>query len=166
MSQKYVVVHFFDSPPVGYTFPASAWLPHVTLLPVFALAPEKPLTDFMLQLKAIATNNSSFRVTVGEYDLFGPKKDIRVMRLQSSPALTRLHGKLLALADDFSATYVTPQYVDSGYTPHITLQTGHELKKDQSFNITTLSLVDMYPNGDIARHAVLQTYSLLHDTVK
>lgn len=154
MAQKYVVVHFFDRYDVGYNFPRTSWMPHVTLLPLFTTADIDLVTR---QMEKLAKMTKPFRMkVVGSAD-FGPKKDIPVMLLDTPYSIISLHASLSAIP---SVKIDTPKYSGVGYKPHITVQENSDIKVGQQFEINGLTLVDMYPDGDMERRQIMANLPL------
>ena len=71
-----------------------------------------------------------------------------------------MQHKLMTTSHDGTFTYDTPQFINKGFRPHATVQKDNQLKSGQLYRIDGVSLVDMYPNDDINRRAIIDTFLL------
>ena len=158
MSQKYVVAHFFDPQVTAANFSAAAWPLHVTFLPNFTI--EWPLAELIHDLNELADAVAPFDITAEGQTAFGLNEDIPVTLIRPDDKVMDLHYKLLLTSHDGSFTYDTPQFINQGFRPHATVQKNNRLHAGQTYRIGDISLVDMYPNDDINRRAIVATFSL------
>ena len=154
MSQKYVVVNFFDHFEIGYNFPKEVWLRHVTLMPLFSTVDIKAVQS---NLEHVASLTGKIKVQTTGTDNFGPKKDKPVLLLDQPYKLSALHAALINIP---CVSFTSPEYNAAGYRPHITLQKDSNIQVGEKFTISCLTLVDMYPGDDINRRQVMANYAL------
>ena len=158
MSQKYVVAHFFDPQVTAVNFSATAWPLHVTFLPNFTIG--WPLAELIRKLDELATVAAPFDITAEGQTAFGLNEDVPVTLIRPDDEVMDLHRKLLLMSRDKSFTYDTPQFIDQGFRPHATVQQDNRLHAGQTYHIGDISLVDMYPNDDMNRRAIIVNFSL------
>jgi hypothetical protein len=156
MSQKYTVVHFFENQTQGLNFPAKEWPLHSTLLDIFTL--HQPLYVLQAELQSIARTTEPFNIEATGETMFGTNHDIAVTLLAKDPALLELHEKLSALTEAASLTFDHPEFVGTGFIPHASIQSSGKLIIGKSYRISHISLVDMYPDENISRRAIMSTY--------
>jgi len=161
MSQKYVIAHFFDAQASSANFSALEWPLHVTLLPIFTL--RRPLEKLVYQLDRLTLSIAPFDIKTEGQALFGADKDVRVSLVRPDKEIVDLHNKLVTMSRSVLAIYDTPQFIGKGYRPHMTIQDEEELHDGQIYRIENVSLVDMYPNNNINRRAIIDTYILRSD---
>jgi len=158
MSQKYTIVHFFSPIAPSTNFSGSLWPLHTTLLDMFILG--GPLQALTKGLTDLASLTAPFDVIADKDAFFGPNRDVLVTLLRPSEAMTNIHEALLQSLQELSPTFDHPEYVGTGFVPHATVQKDDRLGVGQAYTIQDFSLVDMYPNNDISRRAILATLPL------
>lgn len=144
-SQKYTLIYFLELNP-GLNFLATEWPLHVTMLDTFK-------TDWLADklasaLKHLAQATKPFTTLVTKSDMFGENKDEPVKLLASSGDNLRLHHDLLELSDKVSFVFNTLEFVGDRFSPHITNQRSSNVEIGKSYQLSTVSLVDMFPNND------------------
>ncbi len=157
-SQKYTVICFLEHNP-GLNFPATEWPLHITLLDTFK-------TDWQVDKLASALGDLAeatrpFTTLVTNSVMLGENKDEPVKLLASSKDILRLHHGLLLLGDKASLVFNTPEFVGNGFLPHITDQRCSNVEIGKSYQFSTISLVDMFPNSDHLQRKILFTYNLV-----
>lgn len=157
MSQKYVIVHFIEKSKVTKEFPSSEWPLHITLLANF-LIPEVELLK--TKLADFAKHAKPLAITASGEALFGPNKDVHVSLIEPDKSILELHDGLLSTAMELGAVFDEPNFNGAGYRPHATIQIKSRLLDKQMVNLDNFSLVDMYPNKDINRRKIIETYKL------
>jgi 2'-5' RNA ligase len=157
MSQKYVIVHFIDKYKVPNEFPATKWPLHVTLLANFTIT--KHLEDLRAALKSYSQNCESFNIVAHGETLFGPKQNIGVSLIQPNDDIKQMHAALSEIASNFGAVFDEPAFMGEGFRPHATIQINSRLTNNQTVSLTDFTLVDMYPNEDINRRRIIETYT-------
>lgn len=156
--QKYVLVKFLEAVAEGAEFPASAWPLHLTIIPNFSVDWEK--RDLPGKISTLLATRETFSVTAAEDEHFGPHGETRVTVLNVDSKLVSLHNDLIALLEEENAVFDTPQYIKEGYRAHITIQKHARLNRGDHAVIDNVSVVDMYPLGDIRQRKLLQTIKL------
>lgn len=156
--QKYVIVKFLEQVDEGTEFPASSWPLHITLASNFVVDWEN--TDLFEKLSALLAKRKPVEATVGEDEYFGPQKQVHVTLLEMNEELTSLHNDIVALLKGCDAVFDEPQYLEKGYRAHATVQQHTRLHKGDAVRIDELTIVDMFPRGDISRRKVLRTIKL------
>jgi 2'-5' RNA ligase len=157
MSQKYVIVHFIDKVKVPEEFPASEWPLHVTLLANFRIAKLDLLKD---RLADYARQTKPLTISASGEALFGPNKNVEVSLIQPDTGIVELHNKLLSIVFKLGAVFDEPNFNGTGFRPHATIQIKSRLQDKEIVNLDSLSLVDMYPNNEISRRRIIETYKL------
>ncbi|HYG83474.1 MAG TPA: 2'-5' RNA ligase family protein [Verrucomicrobiae bacterium] len=157
MSQKYVIAHFFEPQPEGYNFASAAWPPHVTILSNFA-------TDWQVEkiirtIETLAKQTAPFEIQTAGEAWFGPKQNVHVRLVEPSEPIIALHLQLLAIAEDNSFRLDAPHYLGEGYRPHISLHGTTNFPAGWRHHVANLTLVDMFPKGDISRREIIKSFS-------
>jgi len=158
MSQKYVIAHFFEPQTPSVIFPAQEWPLHVTLLPNFTI--KWPLDVLIQKIDELTVATVPFDIKPEGQAAFGPKEDVPVTLIYPGNAIMELHNALMALSDDASFVYDTPQFIGKGFRPHATVQYKNSLQIGQTYHLDNLSLVNMFPNNDINGRVVIDTFLL------
>ncbi len=157
-SQKYTIVCFFYPQDVSTTFSALDWPLHVTMLDTFKT--DWSATDLCNALKQVAISTATFSVLPVEQAMLGPDKNESVKLLQKDKALLALHATLLTLVHEGSFVFNSPGFVGEGFLPHATDQRDGQLTLGQPYTVATISLVDMFPNGDYMQRKIIETFAL------
>lgn len=157
MSQKYVVVCFIDVGSVPINFPMSEWPLHVTLLANFRT---DRIEDVKSQLKKLAQQTVPFEIRADGEALFGPQQSVAVSLIHPDENIKKLHSQLLEVATELGAVFDEPMYNAAGYRPHATIQSKNRFRDQQIVTLDSFTLIDMFPNDDIKRRQVIETYRL------
>lgn len=158
MSQKYVIVHFIDKSKVPSEFPSSEWPLHVTLLANFTLG--MSLERLESDLRNFALREKPYDITVDGEALFGPKQNVAVSLIQPNQSIQKMHEALSSIASKLGAVFDEPAFMGEGYRPHATIQVNSRLAEKQIVALNDFTLVDMFPDGDISRRRLIETYKL------
>ncbi len=156
--QKYVLVTFFQPLPDGTEFTVGHWPLHTTLVANFAVDLEA--TDLVTKLAALFRNAHPLQTLAIYDDNFGPQGQVPVTRLELTDELARLHKKAVELIRQHGGVFDEPQYLESGYKPHVTVQTNGRIHQGNLVTINDITLVDMFPNHDIKGRKVMRTFPL------
>ncbi|MDX2776609.1 2'-5' RNA ligase family protein [Streptomyces caniscabiei] len=154
-SQKYALVHFIPSVSPGTTFPMSQWLLHVTLADVFAI--DRRATDIDKKLAALCMSAHPTETAAIADSILGTA---HVVLLKKTPPLLQLHTDIISLLEKNGAVFNHPHYTRDGFIPHSTIQTSGRLSIGETIAIDTISLVDMFPDGDWEQRRVLATFPM------
>ncbi|MFZ3010162.1 MAG: hypothetical protein WA030_04075 [Candidatus Microsaccharimonas sp.] len=153
-SQKYTLVAFLKPIEVGTEFAMVDWPLHVTLADVFAIgldtAIEQKLTDLLARQLPISSS-------VGEDATLGTT---RVALINNNSKLQDLHDKIVDLLELNGAEFNTPEFTGKGFLPYSTIQKSGRLSTGDEFKITSVSLVDMFPEGEWQQRKVLNNFNL------
>ncbi|HVC36369.1 MAG TPA: hypothetical protein VNE40_02915 [Candidatus Dormibacteraeota bacterium] len=101
-----------------------------------------------------------FQVKVGDEARFGLKKNVAVSLIQTNDAIRQVHKGLVDITKSLGAAFDEPKFMGEGYRPHATLQVKSRLIEGQTVNLDNFTLVDMYPNNDINKRRLIQTFEL------
>lgn len=158
MSQKYVIVHFIDKSKVPSEFPSSEWPLHVTLLANFTLG--KSLEALTSALEDFARDGKPFDIMADGKALFGPKQNVTVSLIQPNNSIQKVHDMLSSVTSKLGAVFDEPAFMSEGFRPHATIQINSRLADKKKVLLDDFTLVDMYPDKDINRRRIVQTYKL------
>lgn len=157
-TQKWAIVSLFDSVDEGTVFHYTDFPLHLTLAGVFAI--NKTGQELVQELTQLLHQQGSFPIKATRNDLFGPDKNIAVTRIEENPNIIALHRLIHSWLTDSGAAYNSPQYQGEGFLPHSTFQKSGRLAKDQEKLITSVSLIDLYPNKDGYQRKIAKTIPL------
>jgi len=153
-SQKWCLVSFFERVPEGFEFHRGECPLHVTLADTFAA--EWKSTGLFEELEGLLTNQKSLKVVASDDATFGPPNEpVKVTILDKTAELQLLHERIIKTLKSAGAVFNNPQYVGPGYSPHSTVQKHARLHKDDTATIDSVTLIDMFPNGDAEQRRVL-----------
>jgi 2'-5' RNA ligase len=155
LTQKWAIIAPLQSVQEGSEFSPSDFPLHMTLAGVFAI--EFDGATLSEKLSALLAHQAPFEVTAGTEDFFGPNKDIAVMTLQRTPELMALYNTIHNELITLNAIFNTPQYEDEGYIPHSTKQKHAIVTNGESVLIDSVSIIDLFPNGDGHRRKIFKT---------
>lgn len=157
-SQKYTIVCFFYPQSVPATFSALDWPLHVTILDTFKT--DWPADILCNRMRQVASDTTAFEVLPMEQAMLGPDKNVPVRLLQKDAAMLSLHAAFLSLSDEGAFVFNTPEFVGKGFLPHATDQQDSRLELGKRYELTTLSLVDMFPHGDHMQRTIIETFTM------
>ena len=159
--QKYVIVFFINLDTVQKEFSCLEWPLHITLLANFTIS--SPVNKLINNLEGLSKQTKPLRVRVEGEDKFGPNRDVHVSLINPNVEIKALHDKLVNLTKELGAQYDEPKYMSKGFRPHATIKFDSQLYEGQIVTIYSFTLVDMYPDNDINRRRLMQTFSLEAD---
>ena len=155
---KYTIVGFVGSRPPAPNFSEHDWPLHVTLLDTFASTwNQEELID---QIRWFAFNSAQFNLLPEKKGLLGPNKDVPVKLLKIDQNLRRLHDRLFLLGKAGNFVYNTPEFVSSGFVPHITDEKTEQASLERKYLLKSVSLVDMMPDSDMTSRSIVGTFEL------
>lgn len=153
-SQKYTLVAFLKPMKVGAEFAMADWPLHTTLADVFAIELdaiiEQNLTDLLAKQPSIC-------LSVGEDAKLG---NTRVALINKNSELQDLHDTIINVLELHGAKFNAPEFTRKGFLPHSTIQKFERLNAGDEFEITFVSLIDMFPGGDWQKRKVLNNFNL------
>lgn len=157
-AQKWVILTLIDDLSEGSEFYIADNPLHVTLAGVFTINHDG---DWLVsELCKILSGQKPFSITADEKAMFGPNKDIPVIKIVKTPEIIRLHNKLYKWLIDAGAVFDEPNYQGGNYIPHCTVQNSISLKTGETRKISTVSFIDMLPGGKADYRKVLKTIEL------
>lgn len=162
--QKYVIVHFLQTTPDGAHFAAKDWPLHITLASNFQIARQE--VNLLEKLATFAKNHTSVATTAADDAHFGPNQEVLVTTFNVPPQLQKLHEDLIKLLKENNAIFDTPEYLESGFRPHATVQQNARANRGNTVIISDFALVDMFPNSDANYRRIMQTFSLRNKFVE
>lgn len=158
-TQKYAIVQLLEDLEDGYEYSSSNWPLHTTVADTFAV--EWGKENLLGRLEALLNKHKSFRTKATDFEFFGPEKQVKVTLLRLNKELMELHDSVVHLLKSAGAIFNDPQFTETGYLPHATVQSHAYLEKGDTVTFTGLSLIDMFPNSDPYQRMVLKTMELL-----
>jgi len=154
-SQKYTLIHFISPVDVGDQFHMSEWPLHITLADVFAI--DHSSSDIDRKLNELLENTLPVKTAAAKDVVLGQTP---VVLIEKNQHLMSLHAKIVNLLEANGAVFNTPEFTHEGFLPHSTIQSGQRLIENDTVNIDSISLVDMFPNSDWRLRKVLATFKL------
>lgn len=151
-SQKYTLASFFRPIDIGTKFHMADWPMHITLADVFAV---RLNGDVLQKLAEFFQSKSPFYVTVGEDAILG---ETSVVLIEKDERLQDLHNQIIKLLELNGATFNMPEYTKEGFLPHVTVQGVAGLRRGDTIEISSVSLIDMFPNEDWRQRKVIGNY--------
>lgn len=158
LTQKWAIVALLEDVVEGADFYYTDFPLHITLAGVFKI--EHDGAWLASELSKLLSDQEAVSVTVGERDMFGPNKDIAVMRIMQTPELMSFYTKIHDWLIKAGAVYNEPQYQGTGYLAHSTFQKSGSLREGETRLIKSISIIDLFPNGDGYRRKIYKTIHL------
>lgn len=84
----------------------------------------------------------------------------KVVIIENNDELKKFHNKIVDLLELNGVQFNVPEFTRRGFLPHSTIQKSGRLHKGEAIEITTISLVDMFPGGDWQQRKVLNIFEL------
>lgn len=157
-SQKYAIVHFFDSVNEGYEYSSDNWPLHTTIVDTFAIG--WSVDEMVARLVELLMNYVWADSEVEGDGYFGENGQVRVVLLDRSDSLVALHRDVVRVLENGGLVLNDPQFAGDDFLPHATVQKNSRLHKGDKVRFTALSVVDMFPGGDPYRRKVLKTIKI------
>ena len=153
-SQKYSLVAFLKPIGIGSEFSMADWPPHITIADVFAI---DRTTTLEQELLILVTQQSPIQVTAGKDGTLGTTD---VTLINQYEKLKDLHNIVINQLERHGALFNNPEFTREGFLPHSTIQKSSRLSKGDEIKLTTLTLVDMFPNGNWQQRKILCNFEL------
>ncbi|PID31997.1 hypothetical protein CR970_02840 [Candidatus Saccharibacteria bacterium] len=154
-TQKYTIVQFLEGVSDGCVFSSDNWPLHSTVVDTFAV--DWSADELVAALtKVLQVHAPAESVAEGD-EFFGDAGQTRVVLLQRSESLLRLHIDVLAGLEAGGLVLNDPQFARDGFLPHATVQRHARLRAGDVVRFGALSVVDMFPGGDPYKRVVLKT---------
>jgi hypothetical protein len=119
-----------------------------------------PLNTLVHAIRELALTTTAFEISPTEEVLLGVNKDVPVKLLKLDNSILALHNKLLELSAKGSFVFNTPEFVGYGFLPHATDQKNDAVQIGQKYRLDSISLIDMFPDGDFMRRSIIDTFTL------
>jgi 2'-5' RNA ligase len=159
LTQKWAIISLLEDVHEGAEFYYTDFPLHVTLAGVFRI--DKDGAWLVNELTRILGTQESFSIQTEVKDIFGPNKDIEVMKVTKSTELMDLYKQIFAWLEMSGAVFNAPEYQGKGYLPHVTFQNSSILQPNESKHIKSVSLIDLYPNSDGYQRKIFKTIDIL-----
>lgn len=140
-NREYIIVHRIDK-----TTPLDKHIPlHMTALHWFEsdLSPEQ----LAAELEGVIRNQPAVLAYATREDMFGPNKDVPVMRLERTPELLNLHLTLVEMAHGCDAVLEERWTGENNWNPHVTHQPEGRLNSGDEVQIIDLELITKRDDG-------------------
>lgn len=158
-TQKWAIISLLEQVEDGTEFHYTDSPLHVTFAGVFAAPVDG--NKLVAGLVNILAEQKSVEIQADKMDMFGPNKDIPVMKIKKGAALMALYGVIYMWLDKSEVKYNSPEYQGKGYQPHSTFQKTGSLRPGEKRLLKTVSLIDMYPHSDGYQRRIFKTVDLL-----
>lgn len=153
-SQKYALVSFLEFTEVNTEFMISDWPLHVTLAGVFAIDLDTSIEQKLIDLLA---DRSPVTLVAGRNSVLG---ETEVVLMEKNDEFQDLHDKIINLLELNGARFNNPEFIRSGFYPHVSVQGLGKLCEGDEIKINTISFVDMFNQGDWRRRKVLGNFQI------
>lgn len=157
-TQKWAIVSLLEDVDESAEFHYAEFPLHVTLAGVFATS--KTGQELAAELAELLEDQEPIAIKATRKDLFGPNKNIAVMRIEKRPELLRLHRIIYDWLEKSGVIYNMPEHQGEGYLPHSTFQKSGRLIDGEERLLTSVSLIDLYPNGNGYQRKIAKTIEL------
>lgn len=139
-------------------FAMEDWPLHMTLADVFAINVNSSLLS---ELHEMLSRQKAFTIKVGDDLRFGSNDSpLVVAGIETNAKLQKLHNELVDFLEEHGAVFNSPEFTRDGFVPHSTVQKNSRINKGEILEVTALSLIDMFVDGDWRSRKVLDTISL------
>ena len=153
-SQKYALVSFLEPLEVNAEFTMADWPLHITLADVFAINLEAAIEQ---KLASLIGSTPSITLSASGDSILGATK---VVLIEKNDELQNLHNHIVALLELKGAMFNIPEFTRSGFLPHSTIQKSGRLHEGDTIDISSVSLIDMFPDENWQRRKVLTNFKL------
>lgn len=146
LKQKWSLIAFLKPITEGYEFYYKEYPLHISLASVFAI--DWDINNNLANLKSLISTLSPINTVAIEEAFWGSEGQFHVMLLDNNHEFNQLHKSINQFLLNSGAVFNEPQFEGSGYIPHSTIQKNARLMPGDEVRITTLTLLDMFPNND------------------
>ena len=157
-TQKWAIISLLEDVDEGSVFYYTDFPLHVTLAGVFAI--DKDEGQLVKELADLLSSQQPVVIEADKKDMFGPEKNIAVMRIKKSRELMKLYGLIYNWLNESGVVYNTPEYQGDGYLPHSTFQKSASLAAGEQRILQSVSLIDLFPNQDGYSRKISKTIML------
>jgi|SRR3990167_5761615 len=152
-TQKYVIVIPLERLAVGYEFSPENYPLHITIVPSFQL---KDFSKELLnKIELLCSQTSRFEMIAGSDEYFGSDNSILVTEMLMNDKIRDLHNKLVKLVSDAGAIFDEPEYTQTKYRAHSTVQAHNRLTAGDTIIIDEIAIIDKLPNGSANKRRVI-----------
>ncbi len=146
-SQKWTIVSFLEPVQIGTEFSYKNWPLHCTLADVFGI--NNDIYSLFIDLKNKIINRNTINLEVSGKSQFGSSEyPIQVLLLEKQPEIIELHNIIFKQLQANGAIFNNPEYVNEGFVPHISYKNDISTKPGNAIDLKSISLIDMFPNGN------------------
>ncbi|HWZ65848.1 MAG TPA: 2'-5' RNA ligase family protein [Patescibacteria group bacterium] len=157
-TQKYAIIQLLEDVAEGTEYLASNWPLHVTIVDVFAI--DWDVLTMIEELTKLLGHHQGASSVATEDMLFGPEKQTRVILLEKTDSLVKLHYDVTQLLEQGGLKLNNPEFAKQGFLPHSTVQQHARLNKGDNVAFSALSIIDMFPDEDPYKRRVLKTITI------
>jgi hypothetical protein len=140
MMHRLIVVHSIDKEPVGANLGDSIPL-HMTMLHWFVSG--RQVQEIDGTIPKIASGIGSLTVAATQEDLFGPNRDVPVMRIERTQRLLGIHLLLADAMRDLGCKLEERWTGEANWNPHVTHKPGRQLQPGDTLTVDSLDLIRM-----------------------
>lgn len=127
---------------------------HVTIASVFAVDWSDELKN---ELRNIVENHAPITLAAIKEGYWGSTKKFHCSIMDKSSDITSFHNKVFDLLLNHGAKFNEIQYHGEGFIPHSTYQKNARVAVGEKAKLKSLSIIDMFPNGDHLERLVTDT---------
>lgn len=157
-TQKYTIISLLEDVEEGYEYPSNKWPLHITLADTFAI--DGDINELIEKLTELAKTIKPVSCIASHDEYFGPEQQTQVAILDMSKDLVALHYEVVELLKKAGVKFNDPQYTESGFRAHSTVQPHARINIGETVMIKNLALVDMLPNKDPYQRKILRLFKL------
>lgn len=146
--KKYIFVHLIDKKPVGSSLGLQIPL-HMTILHWFST--ESPASGIIEATSLAIKNIGQINTIATDDDLFGPERDIPVIRVNRTPELLQLHQNLVQSMKELGAEFDERWVGEANWNPHVTHKPNRRLHAGDKLLINNIDLISKDKNNGVRR---------------
>lgn len=154
-TQKWAIIIPLENHPDGSEFYYTDFPLHITVAGIFTTKDSGAELEEMLHV--LIKSTKPFEVVADEEALFGDNKDIAVMKIHTAPELIHLYELIHSELLKRGAVFNMPHHEGTGYIPHSTYQKSGRLHPSEKVVATSISLIDLFPDGDGLMRKIAKT---------
>lgn len=156
--QKWAIVALLEPLKDGTEFSFKDWPEHITIASVFAV--DCSIRDLFNELSTLLITQKTINLEIEQAADWGKNSEIPVFILQKTPQIMDLHTKIANVLQVAGAVFNEPEYINGGFIPHCTKQSNSTLNIGDTICISSISIVDMFPNKDGYMRRITKTIFL------
>lgn len=153
-SQKYCLVSFLEPQTRDNEFSMAEWPLHITLTDVFAV--DRDATNLDKKVAQLIGRMPPVTTIAQQQTILG---ETLVVLVEKTDRLIELHNHLVDLLETCGATFNMPEFTRGGFLPHCTVQKTSQIRQGEEIVISTIALVDMFPDGNWQRRKILNIFA-------